>query len=41
MNMTAREIRRYLLKEQGFDEDVVKGMSLDELIETWDYFHEQ
>ena len=33
-------IKRYLLKEQGFDEEVVKSMSKDELIELWDYYHE-
>lgn len=35
-----REIRRYLLKEQGFDEDVVNEMSNEELIELWNHYHE-
>lgn len=34
-------IRRYLLKEQGFDEDVVKAMSKSELEELWEYYHEE
>jgi hypothetical protein len=34
-------IRRYLLKEQGFDEDVVKAMPKDELEELWEHYHEE
>ena len=36
-----KAIRRYLLKEQGFDEDVVKAMSKSELEELWEYYHEE
>ena len=35
-----REIRRYLLKEQGFEEDVVNEMSNEELVELWNHYHE-
>lgn len=34
------QIKRYLLKEQGFEEKAVKEMSKNELIELWDYYHE-
>lgn len=36
----AATMRRYLLKEQGYDEDVVKKMSYAELKECYDYYHE-
>ena len=36
-----KAIRRYLLKEQGFDEDVVKSMSKSELEELWEHYHEE
>ena len=32
--------KRYLLKEQGFDEDVVNSMTISELKETYEYYHE-
>lgn len=34
-------IKRYLLKEQGFDEEVVNNMSKKELVETYLYFTEE
>lgn len=34
------EIIRYLLKEQGYDEDVVRSMSGKELVETYEHYHE-
>lgn len=36
----AAEIRRYLLKEQGWDNEAVAQMSYDELVEMWDHYHE-
>ena len=33
--------KRYLLKEQGYDERVVNEMSYEELQETYDYYHEE
>ena len=40
MKVKYREIKRYLLKEQGFDEEVVNEMSEEELIELWNHYHE-
>lgn len=33
-------IRRYLLKEQGYEDDVVKALSNGELEELWEHYHE-
>lgn len=33
-------IRRYLLKEQGYEDDVVKALSKGELEELWEHYHE-
>lgn len=39
---TKRDIyMRYLLEEQGYDEDVVARMSLKELEETYNEYHEE
>lgn len=35
-----REIRRYLLKEQGWEEENVKKLSKAELEELWEHYHE-
>lgn len=40
MGMTASEIRRYLIREQGWDEDVVNGLDKEELLDAWDNYHE-
>lgn len=37
--MTRSEISRYLLREQGFDEEQVRQMSLSELKEIYNEFH--
>lgn len=33
-------IKRFLLKEEGFEEEVVNEMSKEELLELWDHYHE-
>lgn len=33
-------IKRYLIKEQGFDEDAVRSFSKQELRELWDEYHD-
>lgn len=38
---SAAMMRRYLLKEQGYDDDVVNNMSYAELKETYDYWHNE
>lgn len=39
--MTSKaEMRRYLLKEQGWDEDVVRSLSREELEEAYDHYNE-
>lgn len=40
MKASISEIRRYLLREQGYEEDTVKNMSKAELQELWEYYHE-
>ena len=37
--MTRSEISRYLLREQGFDEEQVREMSLSELRELYNEYH--
>ena len=40
--MTDKAImKHYLLKEQGYEEDVVNNMSFKELQECYDYYHEE
>jgi hypothetical protein len=34
-------MKRYLLKEQGYEDDVVNSMSYDELKECYDSYHEE
>ena len=38
---SAAMMRRYLLKEQGYDDDVVNSMSYAELKESYDYWHNE
>ena len=38
---SASMMRRYLLKEQGYEDDVVNNMSYAELKETYDYWHNE
>lgn len=33
--------KRYLLKEQGYDDDVVNSMTYDELKEAYESWHEE
>ena len=40
-NASAAMMRHYLLKEQGYDDDVVNGMSYEELKESYDYWHSE
>jgi len=43
MNRQARkaEMKDYLLKEQGWEDEHVNKMSYDELEEAWDHYHEE
>ena len=34
-------MKRYLLKEQGYEDDVVNSMSYDELEECYNSYHEE
>ena len=34
-------MRRYLLKEQGYEDEVVNAMSYEDLKETYDYWHNE
>ena len=34
------DMRRYLLKEQGWDKDVVRSMTKSELEEAYEHYHE-
>lgn len=34
------DMRRYLLKEQGWDEDVVRNLTKSELEEAYEHYHE-
>lgn len=34
------ELRRYLIQEQGMEEDVVMEMSSDELLDLYEMYHE-
>ena len=38
--MTTEEIKRYLIREQGWDEESIKDMNRAELQEAWDNYHE-
>ena len=38
---SAAMMRRYLLKEQGYDDDVVNSMSYAEYKEYYDYWHNE
>lgn len=38
--MTTSEIERYLIREQGWDEEAVAKMSKDELDDIWRHYHE-
>ena len=40
ITMDIKHIKRYLLKEQGFDEEVVNSMTKEDLIDTYLYFTE-
>lgn len=40
MKAKPKEIRKYLIKEQGYDEEVVNAMDNKELTELWNYYHE-
>lgn len=33
-------IKRYLIEEQGYDDEEVAEMSLEELQELWEHYHE-
>ena len=39
-NKDYKQIKKYLLKEQGWEKEVVEKMSKEELEEMWEYFHE-
>lgn len=38
--MDYEHIRHYLLKEQGYEDDVVKKLTKAELEELWEHYHE-
>ena len=38
--MDYEHIRHYLLKEQGYEGDVVKKLTKAELEELWEHYHE-
>ena len=40
MNITKRELRDYLLKEQGYDEEVVANMDVAEMLDLYEMYHE-
>ena len=40
MNITKRELRDYLLKEQGYKEDAVDKMSVAEMLDLYEMYHE-
>ena len=33
--------KRYLLKEQGYEDEVVNSMAFDELQESYNHYHEE
>ena len=41
-NMTFKrsEISEYLIREQGYDEEVVREMPIAELVDLWEMYHE-
>lgn len=40
-NESASMMKHYLLKEQGYEDSVVKRMSYDELKECYDHYHDE
>jgi len=40
MAVSISEAKRYLLKEQGFDDEQVARLSRDEILELYDHYHE-
>ena len=40
MNITRKEIIDYLIKEQGYDKKVVDNMSIAEMIDLYEMYHE-
>lgn len=40
MSASKQEMRRYLLKEQGWDDEVVRSLSKEELVEAYEHYHE-
>lgn len=37
---TVSDVREYLIREQGYDEEVVKNIPKEELRELWEHYHE-
>lgn len=40
MSISIAEAKRYLLKEQGFDEEQIAKWSRDEILDLYDHYHE-
>ena len=40
MSIKRTELIEYLIKEQGYEEDVAKSLPLEELIDLYDMYHE-
>ena len=40
MTITRSELVRYLLREQGYDEEAVKNMSTAEMLDLYEMYHE-
>lgn len=40
MTTTRKEMARYLIREQGYDEEVVHEMDIEEMLDLYEMYHE-
>ena len=40
MTITRKEMARYLIREQGFDEEAVHEMDTEEMLDLYEMYHE-